>query len=331
MPKLSVIVPVYNVESYLPKCIDSLIGKSRDYEIILVNDGSTDGSAAILADYAARYPELIRVITTQNCGVGQARNTGIEAARGEYFLFADSDDYLAPGAVDALIELCDGSFELCFFDAVSVNESGKALRHIPGVSRPDGSSFSLEEYPALLLELPAPWNKIYRRELFLDTGIRYPGRAWFEDLRATVKLYPYAARIKYVAKTYYNYLQREGSITNARKADRNIEILDALEDLESYYREIGLFEKYRNELEFLALKHMLLASSLRVVMADPDSPLLDTLLDAFIKQHPEHRANPYMNTLSAKERLIYKLLMKKRRRTLRRMFLINNALRGKFK
>ena len=86
MPKLSIIVPVYNVEKYLPKCIESLIGQSKDYEIIIVNDGSTDNSAAVLAEYAARYPALIRVITTPNGGVGQARNVGIEAAKGDYFL-----------------------------------------------------------------------------------------------------------------------------------------------------------------------------------------------------------------------------------------------------
>ncbi len=80
MLKLSIIVPVYNVEKYLPKCIDSLICGDGGYEIILVNDGSTDGSPDILADYAARYPALIRIITTPNGGLGHARNTGIDAA-----------------------------------------------------------------------------------------------------------------------------------------------------------------------------------------------------------------------------------------------------------
>ena len=83
MLKLSIIVPVYNVEKYLPKCIDSLICGSVGYEIILVNDGSTDGSPAILADYAARYPSLIRVFSTPNGGIGHARNTGIDDANGE--------------------------------------------------------------------------------------------------------------------------------------------------------------------------------------------------------------------------------------------------------
>lgn len=330
MPKLSIIVPVYNVEKYLPKCIESLIGQSKDYEIIIVNDGSTDNSAAVLAEYAARYPALIRVITTPNGGVGQARNVGIEAAKGDYFLFVDSDDYLMPGAVDTLVDMCDGSFNLCFFDAVSVNERGDVLRRIPGVSRPDGDIFSFEEYPELLFELPAPWNKLYRRELFIDTGIRYPGWVWFEDLRTTVKLCPHAEKIKYVAVTCYNYLQRYNSITNASKAARNIEIIEAFEDIESYYRERGWYDKYREQLEFLALKHILLASSLRVVTADCNDELLDKLLDSFTTDYPNYAHNKYMSTLSRRERLIYHLLITKRRRLLRTLFIINNFVRGKY-
>ena len=99
MPKLSVIIPVYNVENYLGKCLGSVIyPELEDYEIILVNDGSTDASGSICAEYAARFPALVRVITTENGGLGRARDVGIDAAAGEYLLFLDSDDYLSPDA-----------------------------------------------------------------------------------------------------------------------------------------------------------------------------------------------------------------------------------------
>ena len=300
MLKLSIIVPVYNVEKYLPKCIDSLICGDGGYEIILVNDGSTDGSPAILADYAARYPALIRIITTPNGGLGHARNTGIDAAIGDYLLFVDSDDYLSPDALlGSVLAALDGSFDICIFDILSVNESGKVLKKMPGTARPDGSVFSLNEYPELLFELPAAWEQRYRRELFAATGIRYPDRAWFEDLRTTTKLYTAAKRVKYVSRSWYNYLQRAGSITNAKKSDRNIEIIDAMDDVVEYFKVIGSYDEYREQLEFLALKHILLASSLRVVTAGLcNDELLDKLLDSFTTDYPDYAHNKYMSTLS---------------------------------
>ncbi len=98
MPKLTVMIPVYNVENYLKKCLDSVIyPELGDYEIVLVNDGSTDKSGEICDEYAQRFPALIRVITTPERRAGQkARDVGIDAARGEYILFLDSDDYLSP-------------------------------------------------------------------------------------------------------------------------------------------------------------------------------------------------------------------------------------------
>ena len=120
MPKLTVMIPVYNVENYLKKCLDSVIyPELDDYEIVLVNDGSTDKSGEICDEYAQRFPALIRVITTPNGGLGKARDVGIDAARGEYILFLDSDDYLAPGAVPEMMALLEKDFDMCFFDSLT--------------------------------------------------------------------------------------------------------------------------------------------------------------------------------------------------------------------
>ena len=96
----SVVIPVYNVKDYLPKCIDSVLAQDfTDYEVILIDDGSTDGESGAICDrYAAAHPERIRAIHKPNGGVGEARNVGIEAAQGEYLIFIDSDDYIAAGA-----------------------------------------------------------------------------------------------------------------------------------------------------------------------------------------------------------------------------------------
>ena len=102
----SVVIPVYNVKDYLPKCIDSVLAQDfEDYEVILIDDGSTDGESGAICDrYAAAHPERIRAIHKPNGGVGEARNVGIEAAQGEYLIFIDSDDYIAPNMFRVLAD-----------------------------------------------------------------------------------------------------------------------------------------------------------------------------------------------------------------------------------
>ncbi len=193
MPKLSVIIPVYNVENYLGKCLVSVIyPELEDYEIILVNDGSTDASGSICAEYAARFPALVRVITTENGGLGRARDVGIDAAAGEYLLFLDSDDYLSPDALPEMMALLDRGFDMCFFDIRSVNEDGRLLKYMHGCAIE--GEFTLESYPELLFEMPSAWNKIYRRTLFTENGIYYPGRVWYEDMYVTPLLYTKAEK-----------------------------------------------------------------------------------------------------------------------------------------
>lgn len=158
MPKLTVMIPVYNVEGYLAKCLDSVIyPELGDYEIVLVNDGSTDRSGEICAEYAARYPQLIRVITTENGGLGKARDVGIDNAAGEFILFLDSDDYLSENALPEMMELLKGDFDMCFFDIRSVNESGRLLKYMHGCSIE--GEFTLDSFPELLFEMPSAWNK----------------------------------------------------------------------------------------------------------------------------------------------------------------------------
>ena len=129
--KLSIVVPVYDVEVYLPRCLDSLLRqgwKAGEYEIVCVNDGSPDGSAQILADYAERHPDIIRVITQENQGLGPARYTGTMAARGEYVAFVDSDDYLIDGAYAYLCEhFLQGSPDVVHYDNKFVSTDGKTL------------------------------------------------------------------------------------------------------------------------------------------------------------------------------------------------------------
>ncbi len=326
MPRLSVIIPVYNMEKYLAKCLDSVISKSDfPYEIVIVNDGSTDASLAIAESYRERFPSLISIVSTENMGLGSARNTGMDHSSGEYLYFPDSDDSLAPGAIDAIIGCLDEDFDICIFDSITVSEDGRELRYVRGC-RP-GTALSLDTYPELLLELPNVWNKIYRRSLFTDHGIRFPGRAWFEDLRTILKLYVYADKIIYKPEAWYRYLLRKGSITNSSNAARNLEMIDAMDDLLGFYREQGRYEQLRDVLEYLAFHSEFLTSAVRANLADRHSLVQEALMQDFLQRFPDYRRNPYVRRISAKHRLLDFLLRHRMRESVHFLMTLNNRLR----
>ena len=330
VPKLSVIIPVYNVENFLSACLDSCLdaAPAGEYEIIAVNDGSTDGSPLILADYAARYPELIRTVTTPNGGLGHARNTGLGQARGEYVLFLDSDDSLSPGALGEMLPALEGGEDIIFFDFVTVSERGERLGKTSGCPGGEGS-FTLEERPELILAPPNAWNKLWRRELFETTGIRFPDRLWYEDLASSPKLYLHARRFRYVAREWYRYLVRGGSIINSGKIERNRDMLAAIGTSLDYYRERGVYERWEKELCYLSFYHELLTSTTRVNLLDPKSPVQDALLEDFLRRFPDFRSNPYFRAAPAKYRFLAELIVAKRRKTLHLVMRANELIKRK--
>jgi len=305
--KLSVVVPVYNVEKYLAKCLDSLIHPELDgYEIIAVNDGSTDASPAILEDYSRRYPELIRVIHRENGGLGAARNTGADAACGEYILFVDSDDYLLPEAISQLLTKCDEDYDIVFFGSVPVNEAGGVIGNTDYVGKE--GVFSLADYPELLFCTPSACNKLVRRSLYSAHSVSFPGRVWYEDIRTMPKLYLWAKKCTEIKKPFYRYLLRQGSIMNSGNISRNTEIIDALDDLRSYYALHDTQSRYLKQLEYMAFYHQYICAVVRVCLADRKSPVASVLRDDFISKHPNYRSNPYVLRAPAKYKLLDRLI-----------------------
>ena len=336
--KLSVVIPVYNTADYLEKCIASVLspgreaiarGEAPEYEIVIINDGSTDSSCEIAGRYACAYPGLIRVVTTENHGLGSARNTGIDNSDGEYLYFLDSDDYLAEGAMVELLDSLSGAFDLCFFDSVAVSVQGRELKYIKGCAR-DGD-IDFDSFPELLLEWQNVWNKVFRRSLFTDSEIRFPGRAWFEDLRTVPKLYIFAQSMVYISKPWHRYLIRPDSITNAnvKKVERNLEIIDAVDDLLDFYKVHGRYGALRQVLEYVAFHSIFLTSSVRVNLADWRSPVQDQLMDGFLSRFPDFEANPYVRGMGLKHRLLTRLLLKKRRLSVHIIMKLNNLLKRK--
>jgi len=328
MPKLTVMIPVYNVENYLAKCLDSVIyPELENYEIVLVNDGSTDSSGDICNDYQSKNPSLIRVITTPNGGLGAARDVGINNSKGEYILFLDSDDYLAPNAIPEIMETLSLDYDMCIFDVRSVNEDGKQIRYVHGCQKE--GFISLELFPELLFELPSAWNKIYKRSLFTENEIYYPARLWYEDMHVTPWLYTKCKKIYSIHKSWHNYLQRAGSITNNKNTYRNLEIIDAVNAMLDAYRREGLYEKYKTQLEYSAFYNQVLTSVTRVNLADWKSDIQDKLIEDYIAKFPNYLENPYLNQMPAKYKLIHFLIRKKLSLLLHITMKLNDKIKGK--
>lgn len=320
--RFSVVIPVYNVADYLRGCIDSVLANDcTDCEIILVDDGATDGICPGICDeYADRYPGLIRVIHQENRGLGGARNTGIEAARGDYLLFVDSDDTIVPDALTRLSAAVDSSgADIVAFNLYSDDGAGH-LTPMKANHFLSDSPFDLERRPEFLLSLPSACSRLWKRELFLSSGVRYPSRVWYEDIRTTTKLFALANSIFTVEDCFYRYFQRTGSIMNSGFLERNQEILEAFDDILCWFEAQGLLERYRSELTRLAVDHILLAATVRVARMDPGHPLLERFAGYMDEHFPDYLSNPYLGQLSGLHKLLLKLIRGKHYRTIRLLF-----------
>jgi len=258
-----------------------------------VDDGSTDGICPQLCDALARqHPGLLRVIHQENAGLGGARNTGLETARGEYVLFLDSDDTLEPEALSVFSDILDRyDPEVLAFRLIRDDGQG-GLTPIPTNAFSAETPFSLAQRPEFLLSLPSAACRLWKRELFTRTGIRFPSRVWYEDIRTTTKLLASARSIFALDRCLYRYLCRPGSIMNSRQLERNREILEAFTDILDWFAAQGCLEQYRRELERLAIDHIFLAATVRVARQDPRHPLLADFIRYVDDRFPNWPQNP---------------------------------------
>lgn len=232
---ISVIVPIYDVEKYLRRCIDSIIAQTyTNLEIILVDDGSTDACPKICDEYAVADPR-IKVIHKRNGGLSDARNAGLEMATGEFVGFVDSDDYILPQMYEVLYGACieyDVPIAMC--GRRVVNEENKVIRYEYRMD--DAVIFSAKEAIELLLKTEkcdsAVWDKLYKRQLFSD--IWYPEGVHYEDQNITGRLFYRAGRICHVGQVLYVYRKREDSITVQPFNQHSIDEVKQAELLKKY-------------------------------------------------------------------------------------------------
>lgn len=244
-PLLSVIIPVYNTATWLRKCLDSVCGQTyRNLEIICVNDGSTDNSAEILAEYAAK-DSRVRVITQENAGVSVARNRALVMAQGVYVTGVDSDDWLEPHAYETLRPHMEAGYDLICYGMKSIDEEGKL--HVDEYLR-----LPVEGYRELGAVLVAETNaficnKLYRTDKLREWEITFPEGVRFED---AAFVYAYMARAEncyYAREPLYCYYTHTASLTSSERFNMRVfELCGILEWLFLYYRQHGVLQKRRD-------------------------------------------------------------------------------------
>ena len=218
MTALSIIVPVYNVEKYLAKCLESVLNtdwEALSYEIIVVDDASPDGSLAIAQQYARQYPEIM-IISQPNKGLGGARNTGITAAQGHYLFFLDSDDYLVNDHMPALVrKALEQNVDILEFSAITVREDASVIREIFPVN--DLAPVSGMEYFGRYQPSNSVCNKLYKREFFLQNDILFMEKVYVEDAPFNVEAYSKAPSVASYPLIPVAFLQNASSITRQKR------------------------------------------------------------------------------------------------------------------
>ena len=305
--EVSVIVPVYNVEQYLEKCLKSLINqKFNNYEIIVVNDGSPDGSQKIIDKYVKKYPELVKGYIKQNGGLSSARNYGLKMASGKYVAFVDSDDYVTDNYLSSLYDDAKkNNSDIVVCDIIK--KCGNNEEILSCYFNGDNDIFK-----NMLISLPAAWNKLYSKSLFVDNNIYYPDNIYYEDLATTGRLLVNAKKISYIDKALYYYIIRDGSIMNQKKYNKKMsDIFTSLDTLTEYYKENGYYKKYKEEIEDLHIRHLLHDYSLRVYKYHEGKDDIERVVKFMKLNYPKWWKNKYFKGESWKYKMVCYLIYHK--------------------
>lgn len=250
---LSIIVPVYNVEAYLEKCLSSIFSSTfTDFELIIINDGTKDNSEQIINKYLNIYKDKITYISKENSGLSDTRNIGMNIAKGRYIAFVDSDDYIEPDAYELMInKAMERDFDVVAADVRLVYENSDKEEIVSSNYKKD--MFDKEEIKtSVLVQYPVVWNKIYKKEIL--EGVSFSKGVCYEDMEFILKLYPKIKSVGVVKKPLYNYLQRENSITYTYN-EKLYDIINNMTSVINYYKEKGIYNKYKEELEYLYARY----------------------------------------------------------------------------
>lgn len=324
MVKVSIIVPVWGVEKYIDKCLKSLVNQTlQDIEIIVVNDESPDNSQKIIDKYVKKYPNKVKSYFKKNGGQGSARNYGLKYATGEYIGYVDSDDYVEKDMFEKLYKKAsseDLDVVMCYYNNI-FEETGRQTRDCLFQKTEDIKTNAFFNNAGVC-------NKIYKNKLL--QGLEFKSKVWYEDLAFTCKVIMKAEKIGFVDEGLYNYLIRQGSTMNNSNIKRNLEILDAFDDIISYIEKNKKYKTYYSQVEYLAIYHIFIAAIVRVANVkniENKKEIIKKLRTYVEEKFPNYQNNQYLNLLDKNKKIIYNIVKSKQYWLIQLIFIVKDKLK----
>lgn len=293
--KVSVIVPVYNVEKYLFRCLNSLVNQTlAEIQIIVVNDGATDHSQEIIDTFVCEHSTKVFSYVKANGGLGDARNFGLKHVQASFVGFVDSDDYVEPDMYEQLYQrIVEENAELAVCDIVYEWENTNQKNILKGIKQIDG----IKTTSTLFLSPLFAWNKLYSMQLFDDKELRYPQRLWYEDIPVTIPIFASLKKIAYVDKVLIHYMQRETSIMASFDNKKIFDIFDILDLTEKRLKDRGNYVENESEVEFLFIEQLLLYGAFRFYKSKYANELISQALKLMNKRFKSWKANKFIKVL----------------------------------
>lgn len=296
MNKVSIIVPCYNMEAHIDRCLESLKKQTyKNIEIICVDDGSKDNTAEKIKKHIEN-DKRIQYFYKENGGLSDARNFGLTKITGEYISFIDSDDYVNKNYIKRMIDIMKKEktdMAVCEFERVYKNKNTKKEINIKDITN---------------FKIPAAWNKLYKRDKF--KGIEFPLKLWYEDLATIPRYIMNTSKISIVKEPLYYYVQNDSSIMHTYD-DRIFQIYDSIGIIEEYAKNNNLYEQFYENLEFANIYHILVGTIFRSSFhKDFSISMIKEIVMKVEKKYPKWYNNKEVKTNLSSVYKVYLFLLK---------------------
>nr|BCB22796.1 glycosyltransferase family 2 protein [Erysipelothrix tonsillarum] len=327
---ISVIIPMYNEEKVILSCLDSVVSElSKEDELIVIDDGSTDNSRKLVVEYFnSNSIENGKYYFQENSGLGSACNLGILKSSKEYILFIDADDLMFENSLAILKKIIKNTeCDLVAFDIENHLINGE--RSISHYDLKNNAVVDRSAFNKLINGIPSAKNKLIKRSVFEDYHIEFPTNLWFEDLMTTTKFFANDIKVYYTKDIKYQYIHRDNSIIRNKNLKKNLDVIEVVESIIKYYDEKNQLESRKDALHNLIIKHLIVHAPVRIIKnSDFNYQESQVLIDELTKTYREIISNypVFKNSkydLGRKDKLVKSLVLSNKIRLL--TFILKNT------